>query len=304
MQIKIRHGKALPFLLALLLSAFCLTSVPADAQEHRVPKVLIIGIDGTRPDALLAAKAPNLKSLARDGAFSYKAQTEEVTISGAAWSSMLTGVHYGKHGVRDNSFKGANYSEYPHIFRRIKETNSKLRTASVVTWAPINHWIVSHSDYAVTCPNDKATAAAGESLLREQNPDILFLHFDEVDGAGHAKGYGPAIPSYIEAIENADTHVRTVLSALRARPTYAREDWLILVSTDHGGQGKGHGANTPECRTTFVIVTGDSATKGEITPAPSIVDLPVTALSHLGITPKPEWKMDGIPIGLKKQSGN
>ena len=283
-----------------LLTTLLIASAPAVAQE-RTPKVLIIGVDGTRPDALLAAKAPHLKALAQSGAFSYKAQTEEITISGPSWSSMLTGVHYEKHGVRDNSFKGENYHDFPPIFCRIKQTNGKLQTASVVTWAPINYWIVSHCDYGVTCPNDAATAAAGAALLRDRNPDIAFIHFDEVDEAGHAKGYGSTFPSYIDAIETADTHVGTVLAALRARPTYAREDWLIIVSTDHGGQGRGHGPNTPECRTTFVILSGDSAAKGEITPAPSIVDIPATALAHLGIDIKPDWKLDGHPIGLAKR---
>src|SRR4051812_20813467 len=71
----------------------------------RAKKVLIIGIDGCRPDALRAAKAPNLEALIRDGAYSGKAQTGDATISGPGWSSMLTGVWRAKHGVRDNRFE-------------------------------------------------------------------------------------------------------------------------------------------------------------------------------------------------------
>ena len=48
---------------------------------------------------------------------------------------------------------------------------------------------------------------------------------------------------------------------------YAREDWLIIVSTDHGGKDKGHGQDIPECRTIFLIVSGKSAVRGAIEPA-------------------------------------
>ncbi|MBC8101507.1 MAG: alkaline phosphatase family protein [Cytophagales bacterium] len=264
----------------------------------RVPKVLIIGIDGVRPDALLAAKAPNLKALAEGGAYSYLAQTEDLTGSGPAWSSMLTGVHREKHGVHNNAFDGEDYSKFPHLFRRLKETKGKLRTASIVTWEPINYWIVSHCDYSQTCRNDVANAAAAAAFLRDQNPDILFLHFSDVDYAGHAKGYSPTIPAYVKAIEEADAYVGTVMTALKARPTYAKEDWLVLISTDHGGKGTNHGANIPECRTIFLIASGDAVKKGEIMPAPSIVDITAMSFVHLGVTIKPEWGIDGRPVGL------
>jgi predicted AlkP superfamily pyrophosphatase or phosphodiesterase len=283
----------------ILLTLLLMVGVPAWAQTAKAKKVLIIGIDGVRADALKAAKAPNLRALAEGGAVSYEAQTGAITISGPSWSSMLTGVWMEKHGVRDNSFKGANYDEYPHFFRYVKQVNDKLRTASIAHWSPINYWILSAADYARTEGSDEAVAAEAARYLSAENPDVLFLHFDEVDGAGHGNGYHPSVAPYMAAIEKVDTRVGTVLTALRARKTFAQEEWLILVSTDHGGQGKGHGPNTPECRTIFFIANGDSVKQGSISPAPNIVDVAATALTHLGIALKPEWKIDGRPVGLK-----
>ncbi|GAB4455570.1 MAG: alkaline phosphatase family protein [Armatimonadaceae bacterium] len=273
----------------------------AQAQESsaKTKKVLIIGIDGVRPDALQAAKTPNLKALAESGASSYEAQTGPITVSGPSWSSMLTGVWHAKHGVKDNSFNGERYAEYPHFFRRIKQANEKLATASIVHWSPINHWILSHADYGVTRGSDEAVAKEAARYLQAENPDVLFLHFDEVDGAGHGHGYHPTIREYMSAIERADAHVGIVLAGLRARKTFTSEDWLILVSTDHGGKDKGHGADIPECRTIFLIVNGSSAQPGTITPPPTTVDIPATAMAHLGIPVKPEWKWDGKPVGIR-----
>jgi predicted AlkP superfamily pyrophosphatase or phosphodiesterase len=263
------------------------------------PRVLIIGIDGCRPDALRKAHTPNLDGLLRQGAFSYQAQTGDRTISGPGWSSLLTGVWRSKHGVRDNDFEGADFRAYPHLFRRLKQQRPRAFTASVVHWAPLNTAILADADLAITVPEDRLVAAKAEQVLRDRDPDALFVHFDEVDGAGHRHGFHPDVGPYVRAIEQTDRYVGRLLQAVRGRKTYAREDWLVLVSTDHGGSGKGHGRDLPEHRTIFLIVSGPSAARGEIKPAPGIVDVAATALEHLGVAIDPRWGLDGRPVGLR-----
>ena len=104
---------------------------------------------------------------------------------------------------------------------------------------------------------------------------------------------------YVDAIEKADEYVGALLMAMEKRPTVQKEDWLIVVSTDHGGRGKGHGNNTPEERTIFLIVSGKSAARGTIEPTPNIVDVAPTVLQHLGVLIDPKWRLDGKAVGLK-----
>jgi predicted AlkP superfamily pyrophosphatase or phosphodiesterase len=269
------------------------------AEPVRARKVLILGIDGCRPDALKAARTPNLTALIRAGAFSARAQTGDATISGPGWSSMLTGVWRDKHGVRDNRFEGSNYKEYPHFFRRLKHARPRAVTVSIVHWAPINERIVVDVDHCKTFPRDDQVAAEAVRVLGAMDPDAVFLHFDDVDGAGHKYGFHPDVPQYLAAIEKTDEHIGAVLRAVRARKTYAAEDWLIVASTDHGGSGKGHGKDIPEHRTIFLLVSGPGAARGEIHPAPGIVDVAATALTHLGVRIEPGWKLDGKAVGLQ-----
>ncbi|MCI0459415.1 MAG: alkaline phosphatase family protein [Gemmataceae bacterium] len=276
------------------------TQVPA--EQTRARKVLIVGIDGCRPDALKAAKAPHLHGLIREGAFSDQAQTGDATISGPGWTSMLTGVWRQKHGVRDNRFEGHNPREFPHLFRRVKQAMPRANTVSIVHWAPIAERIVVDADVSTKHKNDEAVTREAVQILLKGNPDVMFLHFDEVDYAGHKYGFHPKVPQYVQAIERADTQVGAVLTALRQRKTYEREDWLILVSTDHGGSGKGHGKDIPEHRTIFLIVSGPSAARGVIDPAPGIVDVTVTALVHLGVALDPRWRLDGRAVGLRQEN--
>ncbi len=84
------------------------------------------------------------------------------------------------------------------------------------------------------------------------------------------------------------------------RPTYDREEWLILVSTDHGRRADGgHGGDSPEESTIFYIAGGTAAVVGRPATPPAIVDVAVTALTHLGIAIEPAWELDGRPVGLR-----
>jgi len=94
--------------------------------------------------------------------------------------------------------------------------------------------------------------------------------------------------------------VGRLVAAVQARATYAREDWLILVSTDHGRTADGdHGGDTPEELAIFFLASGPSALAGTPPDTVYIVDVPVTALTHLGIAVDPAWNLDGKVVGIR-----
>ena len=82
------------------------------------------------------------------------------------------------------------------------------------------------------------------------------MHFDDVDITGHGNGYGVNIAPYISAIEGVDALIGDVLSALESRDNYAAENWGIIVTTDHGGIGFGHGGNSIDEQNVFFIASG------------------------------------------------
>ena len=152
-----RMPKQIAGILCLILMAtFLMPRLSAkEPEEPRTQKrVLIIGMDGTRPDALLQAKTPTFDRLIREGAFTDQANIlgeryqKNDTISGPGWSSILTGVWADKHGVQDNSFKGKNYELFPHFFKRLKRQRPDAKTASLVSWGPIHEHILSEADIA------------------------------------------------------------------------------------------------------------------------------------------------------------
>jgi predicted AlkP superfamily pyrophosphatase or phosphodiesterase len=297
----------------VLLSVIGAVAVADDVPARRL---LMIGIDGCRPDALQQAETPNLDSLIADGAFSSQTKIlgeryrKNNTISGPGWSSYLTGVWADKHGVHDNSFEGKNYGQYPHLFRRIKQQYPKARTGSFVNWGPIDEHVVEHADVRVVYPaegaedyvaKDLVIAREASQFLSAGEPHVAMVYLGAVDETGHKYGFSPEVPEYIHAIETVDAHVGELLQAVRDRANYRSEDWLVVVSTDHGGKGTGHGDghDVPEILTTFIIVSGQNAARGPITEPTFVVDVPVTGLVHLEVDIDEAWQLDGRPVGLK-----
>ena len=143
--------------------------------------------------------------------------TQQSTSSGPGWSSILTGVWKDKHGVQDNSFAGDNFAEFPHFFRRVKELDPDANLSSIVSWGPIDDNIVAAVDAWTTlrARGSGATAAIRDRSVRDQavsylnnsDPDVLMLHFDQVDIAGHSVGYNAAAAGYRAAISNVDGYI-------------------------------------------------------------------------------------------------
>jgi predicted AlkP superfamily pyrophosphatase or phosphodiesterase len=300
--------------LALFLFATLVTALQA-AEPTKEKKALYIGIDGTRFDALTKANTPNLDKLLADGIYADdclilgERYQKNDTISGPGWSTILTGVWADKHGVHDNSFKGRNYEAYPHLFTLLKRQQPNARTASFVTWAPVEDYIVSGADVHEKAEDqthdyvkfDATMGAAAAKELANPELDCIFVYFGQVDVAGHKYGFHPTVPQYLTAIENVDTHVGALLEALAHRKTRAQEDWIIVVTSDHGGKGTGHGGGhkVPEILNSFLIVSGDSAERGKFAEQTYLVDPCTTVLTHLGVKIEDDWKLDGVPRGLK-----
>jgi len=275
-----------------LTAAFC----PGIEKEK---KVLIIGIDGCRPDALLAAKTPNLDKLWQNGAYTFMAKTDVISSSGPCWTAMLTGVWHLKHKVLSNDYKNPDLTHYPHFFHRIKEELPGKRCYSVANWGPIHNILQEgDADHVSSATNDVKVAKKVEELLVNEEVDVMFVQLDEVDGAGHRHDYSVHSPKYLEAIERSDKQLGLMLNALTQRPEYLKEDWLILVSTDHGGSDFGHGKNIPEHTTVFYIASGTGVAVGEIEKEVGVVDVAVTAMHHLGIEARDSWYLDGQVAGL------
>ena len=301
-------------LLSVLLLTTCAGFGACDGRPAK-KKVLLIGLDGVRVDILSAANTPNIDSLIARGTFSDRALTRPRTVSGPGWSSMLTGVWSDKHLVTSNDFTGHDYTTYPDFLTRLEQIDSDYATFAVVDWPPLGDTasggplITDQIDVKLLFDGeadtgyhiaDSQSVAAASAYLTFQDPDAAFVYLGNIDVVGHSTS--SLSPEYRAAMEAADAQVGVLVAALRRRPGFANEDWLILMSTDHGRRDDGgHGEPSLQERTIFYLASGPSAIVGVPQRAPEIVDVAVTALAHLGVTLDPAWSLDGRVVGLRPQ---
>ncbi|GAA3477503.1 alkaline phosphatase family protein [Streptomyces yanii] len=266
-------------------------------------KTLVIGIDGATFDAFARADVPHLKQLMSEGLTARSnlyANPMAPTVSGAGWSSIATGVWPDKHNVKDNNFTDPNYGQYPDYATRLEAADPTMSTLVVGTWSPVPQIIFgSTTDLRIAGGNDEGTTAKAADYLAHGNPDSTFVHLDEVDGAGHASG--SASDAYLKALNTVDGQVGRLLDAVASRPTYAKENWLVVITADHGHTPTGgHGGNTPLERGTFVIARGRGIEPGSVRDDVKITDIAPTVLHHEGIAIDPSWNLDGTALSALK----
>ncbi|MBT8462267.1 MAG: alkaline phosphatase family protein [Gemmatimonadetes bacterium] len=298
--------------LAVLMSALMPRAGLAQEEALR-KKVLLIGLDGVRVDIMAMVDTPVIDSLAAAGFFSDEAKTRVRTVSGPGWSSMVIGARTDKHRVDSNNFEGNEYATYPDFLTRIEREKPELNTFAVTDWPPLGTTdsggplFGDEIDVKITFDGEADGYRLADSLsvetavreLRDTQVDAAFIYLGDIDVVAHETN--SRSPQYKAAIEWADTRVGILLQALRERPTYDREDWLILMSTDHGrNDAGGHGGNSPSETTIFFLASGPSVEPGTTDCPPEIVDVAVTALAHMGLGPDPAWNLDGQIRGLKK----
>ena len=253
----------------LLLILLCL---PLCINAQTTKKVLLIGIDGCRADALELANTPTIDNLIANGIYSPDALNDDITISGPGWSAILCGVWSDKHLSVDNSFVGTDYTNYPPLFKHIEDFDANLHTVSICNWNPINDYIVqNYADYKLNVSSDADVSLEACNYLSANNPDMMFLHFDDVDHEGHSYGFSPTVSQYIIAIEGVDALLAPIMQSISQRPNYANEDWLVLITSDHGGVGTSHGGTSIEHQNVVVIASGNSIAQNIIRKDSSLV---------------------------------
>ena len=293
------------------------TGVKPSAAAQGDRRVLIISIDGLRPDLALLADMPNFRSLMKNGAYSMWAQTLPVGITLPSHTSMLTGVPLEIHGVfwnDDTPLRKRRY-DHPHVptlFEFAKEEGystalvaGKYKFIALAKPGSVDHLVLPQQPVRPN-PNVKQppvvrdengltsydrefdNAWVGDQaakIIAEHKPQVMTVHFPRVDSVGHAKGWGT--PEQLNAIEIADQAMGVVLAALRDAKVFDKT--LIIVTSDHGGMGKVHNGKDPRGLHIPWIVHGPGVRKGyDLTQHQSLIintmDTFGTAAYHLGLT--------------------
>ena len=267
-----------------------LTSTAIPPAGPIAKRILIISVDGLRPDAISQAPMTNLLALMQGGAYSLKAQTIFPSVTLPAHTSMLSGLCPAKHGIDWDIYlplrgfaKGSSLFTIAHA--------AGMMTAMFVGKEKLRQVTVPETTDVFRFINDTDPVIA--QVLTQEFPanfGVLFVHFPSVDLTGHA--YGWMSPQYLSAAQAADNSIGMLLKDLDDHGL--RQETLVIVSSDHGGHAQTHGSNMPEDMTIPWIISGPGVQPGELTTAIQTTDTAATAAWALGLTRPAEW--DGWPV--------
>ncbi len=253
---------------ALAGAAAAQTPVPAAAAPApaRATNVMVVSIDGLRPDAIERVGARNLQRLMREGAWSLRAETILPSKTLPSHTSMLTGVTPAVHGItwNEDEVGDAGTVGVPTIFDLAEAQG--LQTAAFFGKAKFRHLVRPDGAPGVrSAPRGAEVYRAGvvtqqvEQHLRFRKPRLLFVHLADPDAAGHRYGW-MSLP-YRLAVRSADAAVGRLVAA--AERAYGG-DVLVIVTADHGGHGHGHGSEAEEDVRIPWIAWGRGVGTGEV----------------------------------------
>jgi len=311
----------------MLIAVLLLCSVITYSQ---VKKTIFIIADGIPADVIEKLNTPNIQRMIKSGSYTRMhvggdkgAYNETPTISAVGYNSLLTGTWLNKHNVDDNDIKAPNYN-YQNIFRVFKGEFPNKKTAIFSSWQDNRTKLVCdnapgadklldvHFDGyeldTVTFPHDakhdymhrideKVTEEAAQTI-KTVAPDLSWLYLEYTDDMGHM--YGDS-PQFYEAVRYVDTQVGKILDAIAYRKKKYHEDWLLVLTTDHGRSekdGRGHGGQSPRQRTTWMATNYPVLNNYAHYYQPGIVDIFPSIANFMGmhIPQVVAREMDGVPF--------
>ena len=281
-----------------ILACIAITSSGCtERQPWLSSHVVVIGVDGLSPDGIRNAATPHIDRLISTGASTFRARGVLPTVSSPNWASMINGAGPEQHGILSNAWRPDEYSIsptaqglgsiFPSVFDLIAEASPRAVTASVYDWSGFGRL---YNREAVTIDIDaagpQATADSAAAVIKAKRPVFTFVHLDHVDHALHGHGHGT--PAYYEAVSDADRLIGQVVASLDA--VGIRDRTTVIVTSDHGGVGTGHGGESmAELEIPWIIQGPDIADSTTIATPVDTYDTAATVAAILGLDPPAAW---------------
>ncbi|MDX2193681.1 MAG: alkaline phosphatase family protein [Gemmatimonadales bacterium] len=258
--------------------------------------VVLLIIDGLRPDAIVPDVMPALFALGERG---YRATglTVRPSVTVAALTSVASGVCPSVHGLTAPGLPSltrlGGLRPLPAELRRHYH-----RTAIAIADLPGSQRLLARTLLSLAgvtsllaggrTPRD--VAARASRVVRDERPSFTVCYVNDCDKAGHAHGWMSG--AYLEAAQACDQAAAELACLTDDAET------ILLVCADHGGGGvepTDHDAPHPVNDAIPLIAYGAPIAPRQASETPSLLDIPPTVLHALGVPRPSSWM--GRPLG-------
>ena len=249
-------------------------------------KVILISIDGMRPDGLKACGNPYVEVLTKQCAHTFSASSMIPSVTFPCHFSMSHSVTPQRHGILTNIYV-PQVRPVKGIFEKIAEAGGV--SAMFYGWEPLRDIASPGTLKYATYINaymeescDTVLTDRAEALIDTRKPDFVFLYMVETDEkGGHDNGW--MSKEYLRRIHIAIDNVKRIVERFG-------DEYTVIVMADHGGHDRSHGSELPEDMTIPLFFRGKEFTPGRVIENASLLDVAPTIAEVMGVFSDPDWE--------------
>lgn len=256
-------------------------------------KVVLVSIDGMRPDGYLACGSCFTRRLMELGSYTLTGRTVFPSVTLPCHMSLFHSVPPDRHGIMTN--------EYVPMVRPLNGLFEQIRAGGGVSamyygWEPLRDVSrpesLTFSGYVnayVQEGTDGLLTDMAIDRMKRSKPDFVFLYMVETDEkGGHDNGW--MTPAYLHYVQSAVDNVRRVYEAVG-------DEYTIIVTADHGGHDRTHGFDIPEDMTIPMFFIGEGFEPGADLGEIGIMDIAPTIADIMGVPCAEDWEGKSILRG-------
>lgn len=249
-------------------------------------KVVLVLVDGMRPDGAMQCGHTYPAELCQKSAYSLKARTVMPSVTLPCHMSLFHSVDPDRHGILSNTYV-PQVRPIVGLFDQLDQFGKKC--AFFNTWEELRdlcrpghlHTYVCYNQHKAEDTDTKITDTAIDYIRREE-PDFTFIYLGETDEVGgHSCGW--MSEQYMKSVAKAWDCIEKLHKSLP-------DDYTLIVTADHGGYNRSHGSDLPEDMTIPVFFCGPKFTPGTELTDVSIKDIATTVAHLLEVPPVKEWE--------------
>jgi predicted AlkP superfamily pyrophosphatase or phosphodiesterase len=269
-------------LLVIFFTKSCTSTEPV-LQIGKVPldfvpakHLVFIGLDGWGGVYVPKANMPTVKRMMSEGAWTIDAKSVMPSVSWPNWTSIFCGAPQ----------KQDNANDYTSIFSVVINNKQTSKPGFFYEWTELQKICPDSAAEKHEIFSNLESARKVAAFIIEQKPFFTAVSFDGPDFTGHSIGWGSA--EYYAKLTEMDNLIAVIEQAVKDAGIY--DSTVFVLSADHGGALRGHGANTPKHRKIPMVFYGSGIKHGyKISSLVNIYDITPTMAAILGLDIPSEW---------------
>ncbi len=249
--------------------------------------VLLILVDGMRPDSLDVCEHPFIRKMGESGSYAADSRAVMPSVTLPCHMSLFHSVAPDRHGILTNTYT-------PQV-RPVNGLCEQLRLAGKTnalfySWGELKDLarpdslalsvFISGHLYTYKTANETLTREASR-YINSTHPDFVFLYLGETDEIGHQ--YGWMSDEYIQSVYDSWSCIEQIVQDIP-------EHYTTIITADHGGHDRMHGTDSAEDMTIPLFIRRNQPGSKLDLSGTSIMDIAPTITSILGAQAAPEWE--------------